>query len=256
MSKEEAKNYKTIVISDLHLGSKWSKAKEATDFLKKNSCETLILCGDIIDGWALMRSKKNKWKRRHTNFFKAILDIQHTTKIIYIRGNHDDFMDSVLPLKFANIELVRSYIHTSGDKKYYVIHGDIFDKITSRYSWLAKLGDIGYSILLRINDSYNKRRLKNKLPYRPIGKKIKNIIKASVSYISDFETHLSVVAKKRKCDGVICGHIHHPEIKTFPQNNILYLNAGDWVESLSALVEDFEGKWSIYRYEQRLKSEI
>ena len=161
MSKEEAKNYKTIVISDLHLGSKWSKAKEATDFLKKNSCETLILCGDIIDGWALMRSKKNKWKRRHTNFFKAILDIQHTTKIIYIRGNHDDFMDSVLPLKFANIELVRSYIHTSGDKKYYVIHGDIFDKITSRYSWLAKLGDIGYSMLLRINDSYNKRRLKN-----------------------------------------------------------------------------------------------
>jgi UDP-2,3-diacylglucosamine pyrophosphatase LpxH len=165
-------------------------------------------------------------------------------------------MDSVLPLKFANIEIVRSYIHTSGDKKYYVIHGDIFDKITSRYTWLAKLGDIGYSILLRINNSYNRKRVKKGLPYHSIGKQIKNKVKASVSYISDFEMHLATMAKKKECHGVICGHIHHPEIKTFPQNNILYLNAGDWVESLSALVEDFAGNWSIYSYEQRLKSKL
>ena len=239
-------HYKTIVLSDIHLGSKWSKAKEATRFLKKNSCDTLILCGDIIDGWSLSRGKKPKWKKRHTNFMRHILDIQHSTKIIYVRGNHDSFLDRILPITFQNIQIVRDYIYRSNGKKYYVLHGDIFDKITSRYSWLAKIGDVAYSLLMWVNRYYNNRRMKKGLPYYFLSRNIKNRVKVAVSYISDFEKHLADIAKKKGCHGVICGHIHHPQKCYF--GDILYLNAGDWVESLSALTEDYQGNWEVVTY--------
>lgn len=242
------RQYKTIVLSDIHLGSKWSKTKEVTKFLKKTSCETLILCGDIIDGWAILRGKKAKWKRRHTNFIKLILEISHTTKIIYVRGNHDDFLDRITPVNFLNISIVKDYVYTSGNKKFYVLHGDVFDKVTSSMSWLAKIGDIGYSLLLWLNKFYNHRRIKKGLPYYSIAREIKNKVKASVSYISDFERHVVDIAQKKCCQGVICGHIHHPEIRQC--GDVLYLNSGDWVESLSALTEDFEGNWSIYQAEK------
>jgi len=209
------KHYKTIVLSDIHLGSKWSKTKEVTCFLKENKCDTLILCGDIIDGWNLMRGNKDKWKKQHTKFIKLLLDIQHKTKIIYIRGNHDAFLDRILPMTFQNIRVVRNYIYISSNKRYYVTHGDIFDSVTSRFSWLSKIGDIGYSLLLWINKFYNNRRVKKGLPYYSISQEIKNKVKASVSYISDYEEHIVSIAKQKKCDGVICGHIHHPEKKYY-----------------------------------------
>ncbi|MGL4853457.1 MAG: UDP-2,3-diacylglucosamine diphosphatase [Phocaeicola sp.] len=234
--------FKTIVLSDIHLGTKFSKAREATKFLEENSCETLILCGDIVDGWSLSK-KKSRWKRRHTRFIKTLLDLQHQTKIIYIRGNHDDFLDNILPLKFQNISIVRDYIYHSFGKRFLVLHGDIFDHITSRFSWLAKLGDWAYTLLLNLNKYYNARRLRKGLPYFSLSQKIKMQVKASVSYISDFEKHLVEVANTKRCDGVICGHIHQAEIKQI--DDVLYLNSGDWVESLSALVEDYNGNWSI-----------
>ena len=211
---KKQQHYKTIVLSDIHLGSKWSKTKEVTRFLKQHSCDTLILCGDIIDGWSLMRGKNSKWRRRHTNFIKVLLDISHDTKIIYVRGNHDDFLDRVIPLTFSNISVVKDYIYTSGDKRYYVLHGDVFDKVTSSMSWLAKVGDVGYSFLLWANKIYNRRRL------------------------------------KKGCQGVICGHIHYPEKKMI--GNVLYLNSGDWMESLSALTEDYDGNWNVYIEEKAL----
>ena len=162
---KKQQHYKTIILSDIHLGSKWSKTKEVTRFLKQHSCDTLILCGDIIDGWSLMRGKNSKWSRRHTNFIKVLLDISHNTKIIYVRGNHDDFLDRVIPLTFSNISVVKDYIYTSGDKRYYVLHGDVFDKVTSSMRWLAKVGDVGYSFLLWFNKIYNRRRLNKGLPY-------------------------------------------------------------------------------------------
>lgn len=244
-------HHKTIVLSDIHLGSKWSKVKEVTQFLKDNTCETLILCGDIIDGWDLVRGRKGKWRRRHTKFIKLLLDLQHHTKIIYIRGNHDDFLDRIVPFRFQNIEILKDYIHISGDKRFYVLHGDIFDTVTSRFSWLSKLGDIGYSTLMTFNKWYNDRRLLKGLPYYPISKNVKNRVKASVSYISDFQEHIAKVAKQKKCDGVICGHIHHPEKCYY--DDVLYLNSGDWVESLSALTEDFDGQWDIVFYNQIAK---
>jgi len=242
------KHHKTIVLSDLHLGSKWSKVKSVTRFLKKNSCDTLILCGDIIDGWNIMRGKKVKWKKSHTTFMKLLLDIQHTTHIIYIRGNHDDFLDRVVPIHFQNIDVVKDYTYISNGKSYYVTHGDIFATITSRFSWLAHIGDIGYTALLWINKLYNNYRIKKGLSYYSLSKEIKNKVKVSVSYISDFERHLTEIARKKKCDGIICGHIHHAEINYYDE--ILYLNSGDWIESLTALTEDYEGNWQIITYEQ------
>ncbi len=240
------KHHKTIVLSDIHLGSKWSKAKEATRYLKDNTCDTLILCGDIIDGWQLMRGRKAKWKKKHSNFIKLLLDIQRKTKIIYLRGNHDDFMDRILPFKFQNIEIVKDYIYKSGDKRFYVLHGDVFDLVTSRYSWLSKIGDVGYSLLMLINRYYNNRRLKKGLPYYSLSQEAKKKVKASVSYISDYEKHIVDIARHKKCDGVICGHIHQPEKKYY--GDILYLNSGDWVESLSALTEDYDGNWEVEYY--------
>lgn len=247
----QKKHHKTIVLSDIHLGSKWSKAKEATKYLKENTCDTLILCGDIIDGWQLMRGKKAKWKKRHSNFIKLLLDIQHDTKIIYLRGNHDDFLDRILPLQFQNIKIVKDYIHTSNGKRFYVIHGDVFDMVTSRYSWLSKIGDVGYTLLMWVNKYYNNRRLKKGLPYYSLSREVKKRVKASVSYISDYEKHIVEIARKKKCDGVICGHIHHPEKVYYDE--ILYLNSGDWVESLSALTEDYEGNWEVVMYAQEEK---
>ena len=244
-------HYRTIVLSDIHLGSKWSRAREATRFLKDNTCETLILCGDIIDGWAIMRGKKMKWRRRHTNFIKTLLDISHTTRIVYVRGNHDDFLDRIIPVNFLGMSIVRDFVYESGGRRYFVLHGDVFDGVTSRFGWLARLGDVGYSALLRLNGIYNRRRVLRGLPYRSIAGEVKRKVKASVSYISDFERHIVSIARRRECDGVICGHIHHPEVRNV--EGILYLNAGDWIESLSALTEDFEGNWKIHKTETDLQ---
>lgn len=245
------KHYKTIVLSDIHVGSKWSKTKEVIEFLDTHTCDNLLLAGDIIDGWSLKRGSKH-WNEDHTNFIKKLLDLQHTTKIIYIMGNHDDFLKKILPLKFFNITIKRDYIYESFGKRFFVLHGDIFDNITSSWTWLSKLGDIGYNLLLSINSVYNKRRERKGLPYYSISQEIKSKVKISVSYMSDFEKHIANVARTHNCDGVICGHIHHAEKKKY--GDIMYLNSGDWVESLTALTEDYFGNWSIYqRKEDKLE---
>lgn len=239
-------HHKTIVLSDLHLGSKWSKAAEVLDFLRKNSCDTLILCGDIIDGWSILRGNNIKWRRIHTNVMKYILFMSETTKIVYIRGNHDDFLDRIQPLSFANISIVKDYVYESFGKRYLVTHGDEFDDITTNWRWLSKLGDIGYTLLLNLNSFYNKRRSERNLTYRSISSIVKRKIKSSISYIGDYENHLAEVAGKRNCAGVICGHIHHPENKLI--GDLLYINSGDWVESLSAATEEYDGTWKIIYY--------
>lgn len=248
---ENKTHHKTIVLSDIHLGSKWSKASAVLDFLKNNSCDTLILCGDIIDGWSILRGKNKKWRRLHTNVMKYILNLSETTKIIYIRGNHDDFLDRVQPLTFTNISIVKEFIYESSGKKYLVIHGDEFDSITTKWKWLLKFGDICYTILLNINSHYNKWRSDKNLSYKSISSIIKRKVKSSISYIGHYEKHLAEIAKKRECTGVICGHIHHPEYKLI--GDLLYINSGDWVESLSAAIEEFDGSWSIVYYHSQEK---
>lgn len=241
-------HYKTIVISDVHLGASGSKAHELRRFLKYYTCDTLIMNGDIIDGWQLRKS--GKWKRKHTRFFKVLFKLieKYNTRVIYIRGNHDDFLDQIMPLKIGNLEIKRDHIYESNGKRYYITHGDIFDSITSTMKWLAKLGDIGYTFLLWLNKVYNKRRERKGLPYYSLSQEIKLKVKQAVSYISDFESKLVIIARTKNCDGIICGHIHFPDIKMI--DGFEYMNSGDWLESLTALAEDFQGNWSIKKYQE------
>lgn len=237
---------RTIVISDLHLGTKGSKAKEVTNFLKQYKCDNLILNGDIIDGWRL--KKTGKWKKKHTKFFKRVIKMieEDGTRVTYLRGNHDDFLDQVLPLDIGNLSIQRDMVYESNGRKYYIVHGDLFDSITSNLTWIAKLGDVGYTFLLWLNYQYNQRRMKKGLPYYSLSQKIKSRVKAAVSFIDEFEEQLADLAKSKGYDGIICGHIHQPAMKKIGETE--YLNSGDWVESLSALTEDAEGNWQIAHY--------
>ena len=243
------KFYPTIVISDVHLGTEHSKTSELAAFLRTVNCDTLIMNGDIIDGWHLQKGGKGKWKKEHTDFFKIIMKMMenHNTKVIYVRGNHDDFIDHLAPFSFANISIVKDYMHKGfNGKRYYITHGDVFDNVTSNMVWLAKLGDIGYTFLLWINRFYNIYRAKRGLPYFSLSQSIKQKVKSAVSYISNFENELVALARTRKADGIICGHIHQAANRRI--DGIHYMNSGDWVESMTALLEDEAGRWTVYKH--------
>lgn len=240
-------HYKTIVISDVHLGTSGSKAREVVDFLKNNTCDLLILNGDIIDGWQLR--KYGVWKKKHTRFVRTVMKImeQTRTQVVYTRGNHDDFLDQVIPLRVGKrFYIQRDFIYESFGKRYLVTHGDVFDNITSHSKWMAHLGDLGYTFLLWLNKVFNRWRAARGLPYYSLSQRVKASVKRAVSYISDYEEKLVELAVARKCQGIICGHIHQPAIRMY--GSVQYLNSGDWVESLSALVEDFAGNWQLVFY--------
>lgn len=251
------KNYRTVVLSDIHLGTSHSKVAEVSNFLRTVNCERLILNGDIIDGWHLQKNGTKKWQPAHTQFFKIIMKLmeKRDTEVIYVRGNHDDFLDNLAPIRFANIQIVKDYIlEGANGKRYYVTHGDIFDRVTTQIKWLAHLGDAGYTFLLWFNGWYNRYRSWKGKPYYSLSQKIKLKVKSAVSYISNFESTLAEFAASRKCDGIICGHIHQSADMYY--GKIHYLNSGDWVESLTALTEDENGQWNIFCYtdaEQQMK---
>ncbi|WP_106135162.1 UDP-2,3-diacylglucosamine diphosphatase [Mongoliibacter ruber] len=240
--------FKTIVVSDIHLGTKGSKAKEVARFLKQYSCENLILNGDIIDGWQLKKS--GSWKRKHTRFFNRMLKMidQDNTKVFYLRGNHDDFLDQILPLQIGNLSIQMDMIYESCGKKYFITHGDIFDSITSNLRWIAYLGDMGYTFLLWLNRQVNYHRRKRGLPYFSLSQFIKGKVKSAVSYVDQYETELAKMAMAKGCDGIICGHIHKAEDRNI--DGVHYLNSGDWVESMSALAEDHNGNWQLIYYNE------
>lgn len=239
--------HRTIVLSDIHLGAADSHVREVIHFLKKNTCETLILNGDIIDGWKLKRGAK--WKKSYTDFWRLILKRSKKIPVIYLKGNHDDFLNHVFPLQIGKIKIVDHFILESANgKKYYVTHGDVFDIVMQHgwLKWLAYLGDLGYSFLLWLNGVVNWFRKLSKKPKMSLSLYVKQKVKAAVNFISKFADNLTNLAHQENCDGVICGHIHCAEIKQI--NDIDYLNSGDWVESLTALVEDFDGNWKIIHY--------
>ncbi len=249
------KQYKTVIISDVHLGSEGSKAKEVTAFLKSITCDKLILNGDIIDGWQL--KKGGSWKKKHTTFFRTILKMieNQGTKVVYLRGNHDDFLDQIIPFALGkSFNIQRDCIISSGEKHFFITHGDIFDSVTSRFKWLAYLGDIGYTFLLSINKLYNQYRAWRGFPYYSFSQMIKQKVKDAVNYVSDFEEKLVELAKANNCEGIICGHIHKPDIRQI--ENITYMNSGDWVESMTALVEDYQGNWELFYYIKEYSFEI
>ena len=233
-------NVRTVIISDVHLGTPHSKADEATHFLKHVRCERLILNGDIIDGWRLTRD--GKWTKAHTRFIRRLLTLvqKKDTEVVYLRGNHDDFLARLLPMQFERIHIAEDYVLETAQGRYLVLHGDVFDSVVKNMVFLAHIGDLGYSLLLRLNRAYNWfRRLRGK-EYFSLSQAVKARVKQAVSYISKFEDEIASLARARGCAGVICGHIHTPADKRIGE--VHYLNSGDWVESLTAIVEHLDGR--------------
>lgn len=237
--------YKTIILSDIHLGSNFSRANEVTDFLRDNQSERLILNGDIIDGWALRMG--SSWTEEHMKCVRKIMKLSTNIEVTWLRGNHDDFLKEFIGTSLGSIAIKNEmdYIGLNG-KKYLVLHGDIFDVFITEMKWLAKLGSIGYDLCLWANKWYNKYRAWRGFEYFSLSKLIKDSVKKATKFIGDFENHMVNHAKGLGYDGVICGHIHKAEIRLIDE--IDYMNSGDWVESNTALVEDMSGQWSIIQY--------
>lgn len=240
--------YKAIIVSDLHLGTRDSKANDFIDFLDQHSTELLVLNGDIVDGWALARG--SKWKKQHTNVLAKLLKLSKKTQIVWVRGNHDDFLFDFIDSGFGNIRVVESYtleLYTGTEKvRYYIFHGDVIDVFITKYKWLSKLGSIGYDIALWLNRLYNRYRKLQGLPYLSISQKLKQKVKAATNYINDFEITAIKMAKQHGCDGVICGHIHEPANTVTKEGH--YLNSGDWVENRTAILINQENEIAIYKH--------
>jgi UDP-2,3-diacylglucosamine pyrophosphatase LpxH len=234
---------RTIILSDVHLGTVDSKVSEVNHFLRHTRCTKLILNGDIIDGWHLRRG--GNWSKAHTRFVRIVLKKleKRDTEVVYLRGNHDDILGRFLPLDFENLSIVEDYVHETPHGRYLVLHGDIFDTITKNFVFLAHLGDWGYRALLRLNRLYNAWRLWRGKEYWSLSRAIKARVKEAVSHVSKFEEHIVQLARQRGCVGVMCGHIHTPADKYI--GDVHYLNSGDWVESLTAIVEHWDGRFEL-----------
>jgi len=247
LTKKGKASFRTVFLSDIHLGSTDCRASEVVHFLKNIRCEKLVLNGDIIDGWALKRG--SKWLPRHSRVIRKILKMteKQKTDVIYLRGNHDEILERFLPLAFGKIKFAKEHIHICPDgKRYFVVHGDGFDSVSTNHKWLAVIGAIGYDNLLVINRWYNKWRAWRGKEYFSLSKKVKAKVKSAVSFIDKYEFLLQELATHKGCDGIICGHIHTPENKLV--GNIHYLNSGDWVESLTAIAEHHDGRMELIHY--------
>src|SRR5258708_3411082 len=234
---------RTVIISDVHLGTADCKITEVNHFLRHIRCDKLILNGGIIDGWQLKRA--GQWTKAHTRFIRIVLKKleKRDTEVIYLRGNHDDILAAFLPLEFERLHIVEDYIHDSPRGRYLVLHGDVFDTITKNFVFLAHLGDWGYQALLKVNRAYNAFRAWQGKEYYSLSKAVKARVKSAVSHVSKFEDHITSLAKSRGCSGVMCGHIHTAADKMI--GDLHYLNSGDWVESLTAILEHYEGRYEL-----------
>jgi UDP-2,3-diacylglucosamine pyrophosphatase LpxH len=244
--KKTTLSFKTVFLSDVHLGTRDCKVDQVNHFIKHTHCDKLVLNGDIIDGWSLAR--RGGWTDQHTRFIRLVLKKieKRDTEVIYLRGNHDDILGRFLPLFFGKLRIVNEHIHENAGGRYLVVHGDGFDAVTMNHRWLAVLCDIGYQSLLRINRLYNHYRAWRGKEYFSLSKAIKARVKSAVSFVGKYEDQLQNLARKRECQGIICGHIHTPADKMVGE--VHYLNSGDWVESLTALVEHKDGRLEVLSY--------
>lgn len=240
--------FRTIWISDVHLGTTGCQAQRLLEFLRKTESDTLYLVGDIIDGWQLKR--RWYWDQSHNNVVQTVLKkARKGTEVIFVPGNHDEAVRQFIDLDFGGIRVRDELIHTTAQgKRMLVLHGDRFDGVISCAKWLAYVGDNLYTMILKWNQWLNSWRARAGLPYWSLSQYLKLKVKNAVSYISSFENALAAEAKRRGLDGVICGHIHKPEIREI--DGITYCNDGDWVESLSALVEDYAGELRLVTWQE------
>ncbi|MCB2107953.1 MAG: UDP-2,3-diacylglucosamine diphosphatase [Rhodobacteraceae bacterium] len=235
--------FRSIFISDIHLGTRGCKADFLLDFLKHTESERLYLVGDIVDGWRL---RKNWfWTQAHNDVVQKLLrKARKGTDVTYVPGNHDEFLRDYLGHEFGMVKVRRNAIHKAADgRRYLVMHGDECDGVMMYARWLAILGDYAYVTALAINHWFNVARRVFGLPYWSLSKYLKHKVKNAVQFMTNYETAMVKMARTRGVDGVICGHIHHADIKDV--EGIAYCNDGDWVESCTALVEHFDGRMEI-----------
>jgi UDP-2,3-diacylglucosamine pyrophosphatase LpxH len=238
--------YRAIWLSDIHLGTRGCQADMLLDFLKHTESDVLYLVGDIVDGWRLKKSWY--WPQAHNDVVQKILRrARKGAQVFMIPGNHDEAFRDYIGLQFGGVTILEDTIHTAADgKRYLVIHGDQFDAVVRYAKWLAFVGDTAYTFLLWLNTLLNKGRRKLGFPYWSLSAYLKHKTKKAVEFIGDYETALTDEARRRQVDGVICGHIHHAEMRDM--DGVLYVNDGDWVESCTALVEHPDGRLEILRW--------
>jgi UDP-2,3-diacylglucosamine pyrophosphatase LpxH len=242
---------RSVFISDVHLGFKGCRAEFLLDFLRRVECQQIYLVGDIIDMWSLTRSFY--WPQAHNDVIRTILGkAKHGTRVVYVPGNHDRPFRDHDGLVLGNVEIHREVVHETADgRRFLVLHGDEFDAIVCASPLLESLGSTAYSAALRLNRYVNAVRRLFGYPYFSVAAFLKHKVKNAVKYIANFERALAVEARRRGVDGVICGHIHRAEISEI--DGITYCNDGDWVESCTALVEDFQGRLSLLRWTEDIE---
>ena len=237
------RRFRSVFISDTHLGTRGSRAEALAEFLRHVECEQLYLVGDIVDGWRLRKSWY--WDRHHDEVLRLILRFARAgTTVTYIPGNHDELFRAWLGLEVAGVKLVREAVHTAADgRRFLVMHGDEFDSVVRYYRFLALLGDSAYSMALELNRYFNIARRRLGYPYWSLSQWLKRQVKGAVMAIDRFETALAAEARRHGHHGVICGHIHHAEMRDI--GGVLYMNGGDWVESCTALAEHADGRFEL-----------
>jgi UDP-2,3-diacylglucosamine pyrophosphatase LpxH len=239
---------RTVWISDIHLGTKHARVAELLDFLRVVDCKYLYIVGDFIDGWEL----KFRWYWRddyNLLIQKLLRKSRKQTKVIYITGNHDEFVDQFTGMRFGSVVMAHQVIHTAADgKKYLVIHGHQADGLTHFNHLLEKLGSHLYNWILDFNLYFNRLRRALGFGYWSLAAYLKSKAKSAVKYVTEYEDTLAAMARSHQTAGVICGHIHRAEIKEI--GGVQYLNCGDWVESCTALIEDFDGKIKLIHFHE------
>ncbi|TSE35047.1 UDP-2,3-diacylglucosamine diphosphatase [Tepidimonas charontis] len=243
---------RAVFISDVHLGTPGCQAKALLAFLKAHPCERLYLVGDIIDGWQLRR--RWYWPQSHNDVVQKVLRAARKgCRVIFVPGNHDEFARHFVGHHFGGVEVVEEAVHVTADgRRLWVTHGDLYDGVVQYARWLAYLGDTLYELALRLNRHFNSWRALLGLPYWSLSQYLKHRVKSAVSFITRFEEALAREARRRGMDGVVCGHIHRPEMRDI--GGILYCNDGDWVESLSALLEHKDGRLEIVHWAARAEA--
>lgn len=244
--RPEISRYRAIWISDFHLGTQRAQVEMLLDFFRSTQSDTLYLVGDIVDNWSLKKSWY--WKQTHNDVIQKILrKARKGTRVIYIPGNHDEQFRDFAGSRFGRLAVKLDDIHIGADgKRYLVMHGDEFDGVVKYAKWLAYLGDSAYEAAISVNTLLNRIRRYLGMPYWSLSAYLKHRVKKAVEFLSNFEEAMVREAKRRGADGVICGHVHTPEMRTI--DGIVYFNDGDWVESCSALVEHFDGRFELIRW--------
>ncbi|MCI3131897.1 UDP-2,3-diacylglucosamine diphosphatase [Phenylobacterium aquaticum] len=240
------RRYRTVFISDVHLGTRGCQAELLLDFIRHIECDTLYLVGDIIDGWKL-RSGWH-WPQSHNDVVQKILRLARKgVNVIYVPGNHDDRVRDFCGVHFGGVVVARDAIHETADgRRFLVLHGDEFDGVVQHARWLAFVGDYAYRALIAANTLFNRARRRMGFGYWSLSAFLKTKVKNALQFVENFEAAVADEARRRGVDGVICGHIHKAEMRDI--DGISYINDGDWVESCSALVEHADGRLEILEW--------